>query len=76
MQYQPGERVVLEHTDDPHTALRAGDEGTKVRHDEATDTVDITWDSGSRLSMCLDAGDHICRRSTSDTSDECRTVRR
>jgi len=39
-----------------------GDAGTVVRHDEATGTVDIAWDSGSRLSMYLDAGDRIHRR--------------
>jgi hypothetical protein len=37
-----------------------------VRHDEVTGTVDIDWDSGSRLSMCLDAGDRIHRLSTPD----------
>jgi len=46
-------------TDDPHTLLRPGDEGTVVRHHENIHTVDINWDNGSRLSMCLDAGDHI-----------------
>jgi hypothetical protein len=29
------------YTDDPHTVLRPGDEGTVVRHDENTATVDI-----------------------------------
>jgi hypothetical protein len=61
MRYGKGERVALVYTDDPHTALRPGDEGTVVHHDEATATVDVDWDSGSRLSMCLDAGDRIRR---------------
>jgi hypothetical protein len=59
MRYQPGARIALVHTDDPHTRLRPGDRGTVVRHDETTGTVDVNWDSGSRLSMCLDAGDQI-----------------
>ena len=61
MHYRKGERVALEHTDDPHTRLQPGDEGSVVRHDEALNTVDIAWDSGSTLSMCLDAGDRIRR---------------
>jgi hypothetical protein len=59
MRYQPGARIALVHTDDPHTRLRPGDQGTVVRHDETTGTVDVNWDSGSRLSMCLDADDRI-----------------
>ena len=59
MRYEKGQRVALVYTDDPHTLLRPGDKGTVVRHDETTDTVDIAWDSGSRLSMCLDAGDRV-----------------
>jgi len=61
MRYDNGERVALEHTDDPHTRLRPGDEGTVLRHDDATDTVYIRWDNGSGLAMCLDAGDRIRR---------------
>ena len=52
MRYENGQRVALVYTDDPHTLLRPGDTGTVVGHDETTDTVDIAWDSGSRLSMC------------------------
>jgi len=62
MRYQPAERVALVNTDDPHTALRPDDEGTVAHHDEATATVDIDWDSGSRLPMCLDADDRIRRQ--------------
>ncbi len=60
MRYHNGERIALVSTD-PHTLLRPCDQGTVVRHDEATDTVDIAWDNGSRLSMCTDAGDRIRR---------------
>ena len=66
MRYENGQRVALVYTDDPHTLLRPGDTGTVVGHDETTDTVDIAWDSGSRLSMCLDAGDRIRPVSTPD----------
>lgn len=61
MRYLPGERVALIRTDDPHTDLRPGDEGTVVCHHEPIDTVDVDWDGGSHLSMCLDAGDRIRR---------------
>jgi len=57
--YQPGQRVVLVHTSDPHTDLRPGDTGTVRRQDQHRSTVHIDWDTGSRLSMCLDAGDRI-----------------
>ncbi len=59
MRYEKGQRVALVYTDDPHTLLRPGDEGTVVRHHESIHTVDVDWDCGSRLSMCLDAGDRI-----------------
>ena len=68
MRYRTGQRIALEHTDDPHTRLRPGDEGSVIGHDEATGTVDIAWDSGSRLSMCLDAGDRIRILATADNS--------
>jgi len=58
-QYQRGDRVVLEHTNDPHTRLRPGDEGIVRRHDQQHNTVLIAWDSGSTLAMLLDAGDRI-----------------
>ncbi|WP_431893253.1 DUF4314 domain-containing protein [Micromonospora haikouensis] len=59
MIYQPGQRVALVHTTDPHTLLRPGDTGTVRRHDQRHNTVEVTWDSGSTLSMCLDTGDRI-----------------
>ncbi|MEU8419354.1 DUF4314 domain-containing protein [Micromonospora sp. NPDC048835] len=59
MTCQPGQRVALVHTSDPHTQLRPGDTGTVRRHDQQQNIVDVTWDSSSALSMCLDAGDRI-----------------
>ncbi|MEV6487245.1 DUF4314 domain-containing protein [Actinoplanes sp. NPDC051633] len=55
--YQPGQRIALVHTDDPYTHLRPGDTGTVQRQVQAT--VYISWDNGSTLAMCLDAGDRI-----------------
>jgi hypothetical protein len=57
--YQPGQRVALVHTTDLYTDLRPGDTGTVRRHHPHRNTVDVDWDSGSRLSMCLDDGDRI-----------------
>lgn len=57
--YKAGQRVALVHTSDPHTLLRPGDTGTVRRHDQRHNVVEVTWDSGSTLSMCLDAGDRI-----------------
>ncbi|QOC94371.1 DUF4314 domain-containing protein [Micromonospora craniellae] len=59
MIYQPGQRVALVHTSDPHTLLRPGDTGTVRRHDQRHHIVEVTWDSGSTLSMCLDDGDRL-----------------
>ncbi|GAA0902897.1 DUF4314 domain-containing protein [Virgisporangium aurantiacum] len=59
MQYEPGQRVVLVRTSDPHTLLRPGDEGTVRRHDAGQRRIDVTWDNGSTLSMLLDDGDVI-----------------
>lgn len=55
--YEPGGRVELVYTSDPDTRLRPGDRGTVKR--QIGDVVYIAWDSGSGLSMCLDAGDRI-----------------
>jgi hypothetical protein len=57
--YRKGDRVVLEHTSDPHTRLRPGDEGTVLRHQEQPHTVHVAWDSGSTLAMLPDDGDRI-----------------
>lgn len=59
MQYEPGQRVALVHTSDPHTALRPGDQGTVRRYHADQRRVDVAWDSGSTLSMMLDDGDAI-----------------
>ncbi|MBQ1050825.1 DUF4314 domain-containing protein [Micromonospora sp. C51] len=64
MIYQPGQRVALVHTSDPHTLLRPGDTGTVQRHDQRHHIVDVLWDSGSTLSMCLDDGDRIAPATT------------
>ncbi|MEU7171505.1 MULTISPECIES: DUF4314 domain-containing protein [Micromonospora] len=59
MTYQPGDRVALEHTTDPHTLLRPGDEGTVRRYDPQGQVLDVAWDSGSRLSLLLAEGDRV-----------------
>ena len=69
--YQPGQRIALIHTDDPHTDLRPGDTGTVVRHDQAQHIINVAWDTGSGLLMCLDAGDRI-RLLTSAPGDDPR----
>ncbi|MEV0726901.1 DUF4314 domain-containing protein [Micromonospora purpureochromogenes] len=61
MTCQPGERVALEHTTDPYTLLRPGDQGTVRRYLPDQRILEVDWDSGSRLSMCLDAGDRVRR---------------
>ncbi|MBM0255857.1 DUF4314 domain-containing protein [Micromonospora sp. 4G55] len=61
MSYQPGDRVALEHTSDPHTLLRPGDEGTVRRYNPQTQVLDVDWDSGSCLSMLLGEGDRVRR---------------
>ncbi|WP_435585886.1 DUF4314 domain-containing protein [Micromonospora aurantiaca (nom. illeg.)] len=62
--YETGQRIALVHTSDPHTLLRPGDTGTVRRHDQRHNIVEVTWDSGSTLSMCLDAGDRIAPATT------------
>lgn len=57
--WQPGDRIALEYTDDPHTRLRPGDEGTVTRWDPAQGQLDVRWDSGSTLSMLLNDGDRV-----------------
>jgi hypothetical protein len=57
--FQRGDRVALEHTDDPHTRLRPGDEGTVTRYAPGLGQLDVRWDSGSTLSMLLDEGDRV-----------------
>ena len=55
--FERGARVALEHTDAPHTKLRPGDEGTVTRY--VPGQLDVSWDSGSTLSMLLDDGDRV-----------------
>ncbi len=69
MRCETGQRVALVYTD-PHTMLRPGDEGIVLRHDEHSSTVDIGWDCGSRLSMCLDVGDRIQVLPTTTSIDD------
>jgi len=57
--FERGDRVALEHTDDPDTRLRPGDEGTVTRYDPKLGQLGVQWDSGSTLSMLLDEGDRV-----------------
>jgi Domain of unknown function (DUF4314) len=57
--YQPGDRVELIHTSDPHTRLRPGDTGT--RYHLTQNWLDVAWDTGSHLTMLLNEGDQVCR---------------
>ncbi|MEO3780476.1 DUF4314 domain-containing protein [Micromonospora sp. B11E3] len=57
--FRTGDRVALEHTSDPHTQLRPGDEGTVRRYDPRLQVLEVNWDSGSRLSMLRGAGDRV-----------------
>jgi len=58
-EYRPGDRVALEYTGDPYTRLKPGDEGTVIRYDQFLMQLDISWDSGSMLSMLLWHGDRV-----------------
>ncbi|MGI5180149.1 DUF4314 domain-containing protein [Dactylosporangium sp. CA-152071] len=57
--FRPGDRVELVSTTDVLTKLRPGDRGVVTRFDLERQMVYIDWDGGSKLSMCLDAGDEI-----------------
>jgi hypothetical protein len=57
--FERGDRVALEHTDDPYTRLRPGDEGTVTRYTPGLGQLDVHWDSGSTLSMLLNDGDRV-----------------
>jgi hypothetical protein len=57
--YQPGDRIALEYTADPHTRLRPGDQGTVTRWDPAQGQLGVNWDSGSTLSMLPGEGDQV-----------------
>ncbi|MDG4760367.1 DUF4314 domain-containing protein [Micromonospora sp. WMMD710] len=58
-EFQAGDRVMLEHTDDPHTGLLPGDTGSVWRYEPGQQVLDVQWDSGSRLSLLLNKGDHV-----------------
>ena len=45
-----GDRIQLEHTNDPYTDLVAGDQGT-VDHVDDIGTVFVKWDNGSKLGL-------------------------
>jgi len=55
--FERGDRVALEHTDDPHTRLRPGDEGTVTGYDPRLGQLAVRWDDGSSLAMLLHDGD-------------------
>jgi hypothetical protein len=57
--YRPGDRVELVVTGDRLTDLRPGDQGTVTRYDRERQMVYVDWDTGSKLSMCLDADDVV-----------------
>jgi hypothetical protein len=57
--FERGDRVALEFTDDPHTRLRPGEEGTVTRYDPKLGQLDVRWDSGNTLAMLLNDGDRV-----------------
>ena len=57
--FERGDRIALEHTGDPDTRLRPGDEGTVTRYHPGLGQLDVRWDSGSTLSMLLNEGDLV-----------------
>ena len=57
--FESGDRVALEHTDDPDTRLRPADEGSVTRYTPGLGQLGVNWDSGSTLSMLLDEGDRV-----------------
>ncbi|MGH3736533.1 MAG: DUF4314 domain-containing protein [Micromonosporaceae bacterium] len=59
--FEPGDRVALEHTDDPYTDLRPGDRGTVTASRPQVDQLLIDWDNGSSLIMLPGRGDRVRR---------------
>lgn len=53
---EPGTRIELVHTNDAHTLLRPGAQGTAGRYDRLGG-LSVAWDDGSRLSLLPDEGD-------------------
>jgi hypothetical protein len=69
-----GDRVALEYTDDPHTLLEAGDQGTVTgtaqNSDGSIGCVYVKWDSGSNLRLLTNLGDKYRVISLHDNSEE------
>ncbi|MFB7828878.1 DUF4314 domain-containing protein [Streptomyces hydrogenans] len=59
MTYTKGDRIALVRTSDPYTDLKPGDEGTVTGYSDTLAQLDVSWDSGSSLSMLLDEGDIV-----------------
>jgi uncharacterized protein DUF4314 len=57
--YEPGQRIELVHTTDRYTDLRPGAQGTVQSYQPSIHTLNVDWDSGSRLSMLFDQGDEV-----------------
>jgi hypothetical protein len=57
--FRQGDKVELVRTTDVLTELCPGDQGVVTRFDFERQMVYIDWDGGSKLSMCLGAGDQI-----------------
>ncbi|REE61481.1 uncharacterized protein DUF4314 [Streptomyces sp. 3212.3] len=57
--YDRGQRIALVATTDQFTELQPGDQGTVRSFDATFQTLNVDWDSGSRLSMLLDEGDEV-----------------
>jgi hypothetical protein len=64
--YLPGQRAVLIHTGDPHTRTL----GTVHRHHQQSNTVAVSWDDRSTLTMLLDDSDRIALAGTPPTTEE------
>lgn len=59
-EFAPNDRVELVSTNDKHTELQPGDQGTVTFVDDLG-TVHIRWDNGSTLGMSARLGDVIRR---------------
>jgi Domain of unknown function (DUF4314) len=58
--FDPGGRIELVYTDDEHTALVPGDQGTVTGWNAALGQLGVRWDNGSTLAMLLvPGGDQI-----------------
>jgi Domain of unknown function (DUF4314) len=57
--YQRGDRIALEHTTDPYTRLKPGDQGTVTGYDPRHSQLAVAWDNGSTLAMLLADGDQV-----------------